>query len=106
MTVLGVIFDSKLHWAPHVTQTINKARQALHAMKLIRPYFHTEELKQLLMANYFSILCYNSEIWHLPSLNPYLKQQLSAALAAGLLLCTASDTCMISYLNLHSLNNT
>ena len=50
----------------------------------IRPFFNTSKLRQLLTANYFSILYYNAEIWHVPSLNAYLKQKLFAASAEGL----------------------
>ena len=33
MNVLGVIFDSKLTWSSHVSKQINKANQALHAIR-------------------------------------------------------------------------
>ena len=36
MNVLGVLFDSKLIWANHVSKQINKANKAVHAIKLIR----------------------------------------------------------------------
>ena len=36
MNVLGVIFDSKLTWSSHVSKQINKANQALHAIRLIK----------------------------------------------------------------------
>ena len=39
INVLGVIFDSKLNWASHVSKQINKANQALHAIKLIKKFF-------------------------------------------------------------------
>ena len=53
MNVLGVIFDTKLQWAP---QTITKTKQALHAIKIIRPHFNTSQWRHFLMANFFSIL--------------------------------------------------
>ena len=49
------------------------------------PYFDPIELRQLLKSNYFSILYYKSETWHMPS---FLKPKLLAASAAGLQLCT------------------
>ena len=44
--VLGVIFDTKLQWAPKIAQTISKAKQALHSIRFIRTYFNTGELGQ------------------------------------------------------------
>ena len=38
MNVLGVCFDSKLTWALHVANAINKANKALHAIKLIKKF--------------------------------------------------------------------
>ena len=46
--VLKVIFDTKLQWAPQISQTIAKAKWALHAKKPKRPYFDPTELRQLL----------------------------------------------------------
>ena len=39
MNVLGVCFDSKLAWAKHISNAINKANMALHAIKLIKKHF-------------------------------------------------------------------
>ena len=85
-------------------QTITEAKRALHAIKFIKPHFHQDELRQRLTSNFFSILYYNSEIWHIPSLNANLKQQLLTASAASLRLCTSGDAHTISYLDLHKLN--
>ena len=68
MNVLGVKFDSNLKWSPHVSAVIKKSLAALHAIKLIRKYFTHKELSMLLTSNFFSILYYNSEIWHLKTL--------------------------------------
>ena len=74
INVLGIIFDSKLTWAKHIAIQTNKANSALHAIKLIRRYFNQSELLSLLTSNFYSILFYNSEVWHIPSLKPELKQ--------------------------------
>ena len=66
MNVLGITFDSKLNWAKNVANQISKANRALHAIKLIRKYFSKHEILQLLTSNYYSILFYNSEVWHIP----------------------------------------
>ena len=56
MKVLGVILDCKLQWAPQVSQAISKAKRALHAIKLIKPYFSSDELRQLLASkDYFNL---------------------------------------------------
>ena len=64
MNVVGVLFDTKLTWAKHISTQINKANSALHAIKLIRKYFSQKE-----------ILFYNSEVWHIPMLKPDFLQQ-------------------------------
>ena len=48
INVLGVTFDSKLQWSPQVAKTVKKAKSTLHAIKLIKPYFTNQELKQII----------------------------------------------------------
>ena len=66
INVLGVLFDSKMTWAPQVEQTITKANKVLNAKRLIRKYFSSRELLQIITSNFYSILFYNSEIWYFP----------------------------------------
>ena len=73
MNVLGVLFNFKLTWANHILKQINRANKALHAIKLIRKY---KEILTLLTSNFYSILYYNSKVWHLPSLKIQIKQLL------------------------------
>jgi hypothetical protein len=50
ISVLGMIFDSKLQWS----------KQVFHIMcviRLISRYFSTKELVQLLTSNYYSFYC-------------------------------------------------
>ena len=63
--VLGVIFDQKLQWSDRVAHCIAKSNKALTAIRMIKRFFSTQELLQLITANFYSILYYNSEIWHL-----------------------------------------
>ena len=84
INVLGVIFDCKLNWASHISKQINKANKALHTIKLIRKFFKPEEIWTLLTANFYSVLYYNSEVWHLPTLKPEIKQHLLSASANAL----------------------
>jgi hypothetical protein len=101
MNVLGVVFDNKLTWAKHVATQTNKANSALHAIKLIRKYFKQDEILKLLTSNFYSILFYNSEVWHIPSLNPPLKQMLLSASANALKLSQNRPDFYESFINIH-----
>ena len=61
MNVLGVTFDSKLQWGDHSSQTIKKANIALHAIRLIKSYFKSTELRTLITSNFYSGLLYFSD---------------------------------------------
>ena len=104
INVLGVIFDSKLQWSDHIALTIKKSFNALNAIKLIKKFFTPKELLQLITSNFYSILFYNSEIWHLPSLKPPLKQKLLSASANALKVCWKIVDNTVSYESLHSLS--
>ena len=104
INVLGVTFDSKLQWTEQVANSIKKANKALLAINLIAKYFNNNEIKNLLTSNFFSVLYYNSEIWHLPKLAPYLKNLLLSISAKALKLCTPSYTQEMSNVKLHELN--
>ena len=105
MNVLGVSFDSKLNWQSQVEQTIQKSRRALHAINLIKRYFNKKELLQLVTSNYYSILYYNSEIWHIPSLTLNLKKNLLSASAAALKICVKFYDSTTSFASLHAITN-
>ena len=104
MNVLVVIFDTGLQWHAQVQSAITKSKKALNAITLIRKYFSKAQLLNIITACYFSILYYNSEIWHLPQLSPAIKQKLLSASAAPLKLTTTNYHRMISYNLLHYLN--
>ena len=104
INVLGVIFDSKLQWAEHIAQAIKKANSSLHAIRMIKGFFSKKELLELITANYYSILYYNSDIWHIPSLKPALKQLLLSASAKAIKVCMYKPSPMISFIDLHKLN--
>ena len=105
MNVLGVAFDCKLNWQIHIKKAITKAKSSLHAIQLINKHFTRKEVLQLITSNYYSVLYYNSEIWHLPSLTNPAKKQLLSASAAPLKICTKNYDQSISYLKLHTINN-
>jgi hypothetical protein len=62
MNVLGLPFHSKLNWGPQVSRAIKGANNSLQAIKMIRKYFKTSEIIQLLTSNFYSKLYYGSEI--------------------------------------------
>ena len=101
MNVLGVYFDSKLTWSKHIANTIHKANLALHAIRLIKKYFNSTEIRQLLTSNFYSVLYYNSEIWHIPTLKPKLKQTILSASANALKISQRIIDPMESFINVH-----
>ena len=105
MNVLGIIFDSKLQWTTQVMSTISKAKKALNAISLIKKYFNQEELLELVTANYYSKLYYNSEVWQIPTLHQSLKNKLLTASSRALKLCSKhNDMSLISYQDLHEMS--
>ena len=104
INVLGVIFDSKLQWAPQVSHCVTKSLNALNAIKLIKRFFKRDELLQLVTSNFYSILYYNSEIWHLPNLNNSLKSKLISASARALKVCMYYPDPMMSFERIHAIN--
>ena len=101
--MLGIIFDSKLQWDSQVCQAISKARKALRAIKLIKRYFTNKELLQVITANFYSILYYGSEIWHIRTLKSSVKQKLLSASAMALKTCMKHNCGTVSFLELHKL---
>ena len=59
---------------------------------------------QLITSNFYSVLFYNSEIWHLPSLKSSLKHSLLSASAKAIKLCMFYPDIMILYKQLHKMN--
>jgi hypothetical protein len=62
INVLGITFDSKLQWSSQVSRAIRGANNALQAIKLIRKYFTTPKIVQLLTSNFYSRFSYGSKI--------------------------------------------
>ena len=105
INVLGVLFDSKMQWSNQVAKTIKKASKALNAIKLIRKYFTSKELLQLLTSNYYSILYYNSEVWHTGSLKQNIRSQLFSASGNALRVAMHYPSKFISFSDLHKMAN-
>ena len=105
MNVLGVIFDSKLQWVDHIKHALNRSTKALNAIRLIRNFFNQKELLALITLNFYSILYYNSEIWHIPTLKSTLKQKLLSASARALRVSVHHVDYFQSLINLHKMCN-
>ena len=103
--MLGITFDSKLQWGDQVVAACNKATKAINAIRLIKKFFTKVEFLQLITANVLSVLYYNSEIWHIPSLKHELKKKLTSVSAITIKTCMYYPDCMISNKNLHKMNN-
>jgi hypothetical protein len=63
-----------------------------------------DELRTLLTSNFYSILYYNSEIWHIPTLNPNSKQLLLTASAKAFKLCNKDYSYDHLLITLHKIN--
>jgi hypothetical protein len=101
MNVLGLTFDSRLQWGLQISRTIKSANGSLQAIRIIKKFFTTPEIIQLLTSNYYSRLYYGSEIWQLPTLNKNCKKLLLSASANALKLCNKINNPNISYIDLH-----
>jgi endonuclease/exonuclease/phosphatase family metal-dependent hydrolase len=84
ITVLGVIFDSKLEWSLQVENSVRKARSALQGLSVIIKYFTTTERLTLITSFFYSRLYYGSQIWLIPSLKSILRTKLFSASGAAL----------------------
>ena len=83
---------------------IKRSSKALNAIRLIRRFFSTKELLQLITSNFYSILYYNSEVWHLPSLKTNIKQKLLSASAKAIKMCMKWCTNDLSFIRIHEMN--
>ena len=60
---------------------------------------------QLITSNFYSVLYYNSEIWHLHALKSNLKQKLLSASANAIKICIKHCTRDVSFIDLHNAYN-
>ena len=62
ITILGIIFDSKLNWYNQTLHAIEKANKAKQALRM-SGYFSTEEIIKLSTALFYSRLYYGAKVW-------------------------------------------
>jgi hypothetical protein len=84
MSVLGVIFDSKLEWSLQTENSVRKARSALQGLRIINKYFTTPERLVLITSFFYSRFYYGSQVWLIPSLKASLKSKLFSASGVAL----------------------
>ena len=87
INVLGILFDSKLNWNIHIASAISKAKKSLFAIKQLKKYLNSIEMRTLLDSYFYSVLYYNANIWLTPDLNSVMKHDLLAISANGLRAC-------------------
>ena len=97
ISVLGLVFDSKLDWSQQVEMSARKSRAALQGLRMIAKYFTTQEKLCLLTTYVYSRLYYGAQIWLLPSLKLTLKNKLYSASGTALKLLDRS----LTYKELH-----
>ena len=103
INVLGITFDSKLNWQIQAQKAVTKSAKSLQAIKIIRNHFTKDELMKLVVANYYSILFYNAEIWLIPSLTRQTKNMIMSASASPLKICYQMYDRSVSFERLHKL---
>ena len=74
----------------------------LETCDFIKRYFNPQEIITLLTANLYSILFYNSEVWHIPKLKPELEQILLFCSANALKLSQKSPNSFESFIDAHN----
>jgi hypothetical protein len=87
----------------HITSAVNRANSSLKAIKIIRKFFNTSELINLITNNFYSVLYYKSEVWNIPSLGQDLKHSLFLASARALQVCLNYPDSSISYMDLQKM---
>ena len=103
INVLGVVFDSKLTWGPHVAHCTTKANKTLFAIRQIKKFFKQDQIQTILKAYFYSTLYYNSEVWLSPYLNSDLKTHLLSTSARALQCTLNTYIPFISHIKIHEL---
>ena len=72
---------------------------------MVKRNFTKSELLQLITANVFSLLNYDSEIWQIPNLKNDLKKKLTSVSKTANKYCMFYHDRTISHVNIHKMNN-
>jgi hypothetical protein len=92
-----------MNWDEQINNSIKNANRSLFALKVIKNYFHKNELKDLVTSLYFSQLFYGSEVWHLPDLSFLQMKKLKNASANALKICLHTVSPFITHTEIHKI---
>ena len=81
---------------------LKKINECAKRCSVDKKILHKKELFNLITSNFYSILYYNSEIWHLPTLKASLKQKILSASAKALRVCSKVTDYYQSFASVHS----
>ena len=96
--------DSNMKWKEHVDKAVSESNSSLYAIRMIRKYFSTEEVRNLLTALYYSKLYYGSEICHLQGLTLNLKKSIKLASANACKMCIPrANSHLLTHNEIHNL---
>jgi len=79
MKVLGITFDSKLTWEPHVTNLVKKCNAKLTVLRKLRHKFTVDQFMKIVTSQYYSILYYCAPVWLNDVLKSNLKRRINSA---------------------------
>ena len=105
MKVLGVLFDSKLNWFPHIMNNLNSCRSVLNGLRIIRKHFTSDEFLLIVNAFFYSKLYYASQIWLIPSLSGWLRGKIYSLSGHALRLVADDEFAFFSFKELHNMFN-
>ncbi len=92
MRVLGILFDNKMSWKPHVDAVLTRTNRIFHGLRTIRKHLNAEQANQVITAYYFSVLYYGSECWLHQNLGFHLKRRIHSAHYRALRLVFGEDS--------------
>ena len=104
MNVLDVNFDAKLNWNQHIANTVSKAKRSLFALRLLKKYLTTPEMRLLCDSHFYSVLYYNLSIWLTPGISHDMKQNLLSISANALRTCLRHYGHDVSFESLHKIH--
>ena len=79
-----------------------KSKKKLFALRLLKKYFTSDQMRILLDSQFYSVLYYNSVIWLTNEIKASLKHELLSISANALRTCIMRDNFDISFINIHA----
>ena len=76
MKILGIIFDRKLTWGPHIMFAVSKANKTKQALRIISHNFTREEMVELSTSLFYGSLYYGAKVWLHSGLHSVTKKKI------------------------------